>query len=608
MKIILVAVALLIPVLALTQTFRSETIKYVSVNQLKGDKLQRVDSVILQINERTGDHDAEIFIPYSMGDKVSVGDAWIEDMNGNIIRKLKGNEVKDRSSISDISLYEDDFVKSFELKCHTYPYRIVYSFGITYSKFLNCAILNYANNTRPVKSGKLIVKTPLNQPIRFKQKNVKAPQTDTFPDMIEYSWKFSYTPPEYQETHSSPNTSKAPVIHIVPLDFKYGEQGSFDSWKAYGNWVFRLNKDKDALPVSEQQKIDELLSGVNNDVEKAKILYKYLQDHTRYINVSINLGGLQTYPAGYVCSNRYGDCKALANYMQAILKYAGIKSYYTLVNAGNRIIDTDTGFPSQVFNHVILTVPFGKDTVHLECTSKNIPFGYTGSFTQGRKALLIDENDSHFITVPSLKPDDVLCTRKFSVNINASDLRLSATERGYRYELSNSLASEVNRNIADRYIRNNILSGSYELIDFEFKKENRDNAKIGMEANCKIHNLYKTYGNNLIISSFPVTIASYESPEKRTSDVQLDFPEYYMDTILYETGDKKISKKPDNLELKSDFGEYSLKFEVDNDKFVVYKTIHIYSGRYSPDQYKDFYNFIMTVKNKESKNYYLEIL
>lgn len=80
MKFVAIVILYIIPLFAISQDFRSEYIKYKSYNQIKGDKLIRTDSVILKINERMGDHDAEILINYSKGDKVSVGDAWIEDM------------------------------------------------------------------------------------------------------------------------------------------------------------------------------------------------------------------------------------------------------------------------------------------------------------------------------------------------------------------------------------------------------------------------------------------------------------------------------------------------------------------------------------------------
>lgn len=324
--------------------------------------------------------------------------------------------------------------------------------------------------------------------------------------------------------------------------------------------------------------------------------------------MSINIGGFQTYPASYVCINRYGDCKALTNYMQSMLKYIGIKSYYTLIYAGDRIIDTDLDFPSQVFNHVILTVPLANDTIYLECTSKNIPLGYMRTFTQGRKALLVDQDKSRFIDIPSLKPDDVLCSRSFLIDMNTSEVKLTATERGDNYERSLYLVSDVSKNTVDKYIRNNILSGSFDLHDFKFRKENLDSAKIEMDLECKMHNLYKEYGNNIVISPFSIDIPSYESPDKRKTDVQLDYPEYYQDEIIYQFSNDKKIKKPENISVESKYGEYSITYQVDENKLVVKKMILIYQGRYNQEEYKDFYDFITSVKNNEIKKLYLETI
>lgn len=607
MRYILVILLVIVNIVSYAQSYRSEIIQYTSLNQVKGDKLIRTDSVVLQINERMGDYDAEIFIPYSKGDKVSIENAHIEDLSGNVIRKLKNKDIEDRSFISDISLYSDDYVKSFNLKHSVYPYRIVYSYKITYSKFINAIALDYTEVKQPVKSGKIILETSINEPILFKQNRIDVPLVDTLSDVVCYTWHYSHTP-LLQEVNRSLNDTEAPLIYAIPAHFKYGIEGSNESWQTFGNWIFRLNQNKDNLPLAEQEKISNLIAGIDGDKEKARLLYKYLQDHTRYINVSIKLGGLQTYPASYVSANGYGDCKALTNYMQTILKYAGIKSYYTLIKSGKDIIDTDPKYPSQAFDHVILTIPFGKDTTYLECTSKNTPFGYMGTFTQGRKALLIDETNSHLINIPALTLSDVLCHRDFRVDLNTSEIELLVVEKGIDYENTNYLASEVNQNIVNKYIRNNILSGSYDLHDFKIEKESRDSAEINMKVNSKIHNLYKEYGKNLIITPFPIKIPLYESPEKRTTNLQLDYPEHYKDCIIYQLAGRVLSKIPEDVELDSVFGRYSLTFAIKDDLLIVNKEIIVYSGRYSKSQYPDFYKFIISIKNNEQRNYYLELL
>lgn len=609
MKYILLYILLLFSSVIISQTPRSEYINNTCHITVKGNSLVRVDSIALQINNRTGtEYDAEVFIPYSKGDKVSIGDAWIEDMSGNIIRKLKKNEIYDRSYISNASLYEDDFIKHFNLNHNTYPYRIKYSYKITYSKFIDLINLNYTHFRTPVKSQTIILEVPEKLPLKHKQENVEEPTVEENNGIIRYKWKFSYIPRVIQENNSSPNSTNAPIIKVIPSQFKYGIDGSLESWEAVGNWIYRLNKNRDKLTLAEENKINELLSGINVNKEKAKILYHYLQNYTRYINVSINIGGLQTYPASYVCDNKYGDCKALTNYMQAMLKYAGIESYYTLIEAGDDIIDIDSEFPTpSAFNHVILTIPFENDTTFLECTSKTSPFGYLGTFTQGRKGLIVDENNSRFVNTPKLTPNDVLCTRNFTVNINTSEAKLDATERGEKYEYSLYMITENDNNTLNKFIRNTILTGSYDLLDFKFEEKNRDSAKINLKAQCKIHNLYKKYGKNLIIEPFPIEIESYDPPGKRSTDVQINYPEYYKDTIKYEFSDQKITKMPENISINSDYGHYSLKYEISDNKLFVYKKILINAGRYTLNEYPEFYKFITQVKNNEINKIYMEV-
>ncbi len=587
-----------------------EIVNWVSYIQIKDGKLTVNDTTTLLINDREGDGYASIKIPYSKGDKLSIGDAWIEDMSGNIIRKLKSKEISDRSSISDMSLYEDNFVKEFELKHNQYPYKIVYSYRLTLKEFIPIISLDYRRTRLATRNAKITVETTEDQPIKYKQKNINPPQKETDQKTVRYTWQFSKKS-TLREVNASINNSDAPVLEVVPLNFVYGVSGSFENWQTFGNWIYRLNAGKDLLPPAEVKKIDELLAGVTGDKEKAKKLYYFLQDYNRYINVSLKIGGMQTYSAEYVTTNRYGDCKALSNYMKTILKHAGIPSYYTIINSSDEVEDVDPTFASQAFNHVILTIPFGKDTTFLECTSNSSPFGYVHSSIQNRKALLISENASKLISVPAQSPQDVLCTRSIKTILNDGNsalASLSVTQRGEKYEEVNYISKNINKNIVDKYMRNNILAGSFDLLSFNVTTPSRDSAQIRLDAECKMHGIYKQFGNNISIIPYALEVPYYETPDKRTQNVQIDYPKYYVDSLVYEIPNTSIQKIPSNIQLITPYGHYILKFETKDNQLLVYKSMLINAGNYPLAEYKKFYEFIQQLRNMEIKNYYIEIL
>jgi len=607
LKIILLLLLISNPLSHLSaQNYRSEQIKSVHYFQLKGDKLIRTDSVCLKINERNGDKDAQIAIYYSKGETVDIVYAYIKDKNGITVRELKKNEIKTQSYIDDISFYDDALIKTFELKHNSYPYTIHYAVRVTKPKFFQAIAFSLLYVKNLVKDGKIVVETTPDMPVKYKQQQMEEPEVLGKNGIIKYIWKYDYAPPQNTEINADYNTAKIPQLIVVPLHFKYGEKGSWKNWQTFGNWIHRLNKGRDILPESEKRKVDQLIAGVSDNKKKAAILYRYLQKNTRYVNVTIDIGGFQTYPAEYVCTNRYGDCKALSNYMQALLKYAGIPSYYTLIHAGESYFEVDENFPSQVFNHAILTIPFVSDTVFLENTNKNIPFGYVPTGIQGKKALMVTENNSRLITLPGKKTADIACSR--NIHIKNNIVQLKSTQRGINYEIFNDINATINQAIADQYIRNNILStGAYHLVDYEFLVMNPDSAQIGLKAQLKMENIINKYNNNVVISPFPISLPKYEHPANRTLGIEIDIPTYYKDTISYELSEI-ITKLPENIEINTRFGLYSLSFEHIGNKFIVYKTILIYAGKYARDEYEEFYAFMQAVLNNENKKLYLTTL
>ncbi len=96
-----------------------------------------------------------------------------------------------------------------------------------------------------------------------------------------------------------------------------------------------MNNGRDVLPDATKRKIRDITKDLKTIEEKARALYAYLQGKTRYVNIQLGIGGLQPFDATTVDQTGYGDCKALSNYMVAMLKEAGVKGYYSTIMAGD---------------------------------------------------------------------------------------------------------------------------------------------------------------------------------------------------------------------------------------------------------------------------------
>jgi hypothetical protein len=573
---------------------------------VKNGKLIKTISYEIQINNRNGETLSQVSIPYSKLVEVSKIEACVKDMKGVIIKKLQKSDMTSRSSISDYSLYEDDFVREFTLKHNIYPYRICYSYEVQEDEFVYIDYwIPVINRKTPTLRAVLNIEVPKGYKIYSRSQFIDSSKVDSSSLLVKYTWITSYTKLIEPETSSPGISSLMPYVRIVPDNFNYEKPGSLRSWLNYGEWENDLLKNLSDLPQSEKSNILKQVAGVNNTKDKTKILYHYLQDQTRYINITIETGGLKPFPASYVSENKYGDCKALTNYFKAVLEVAGIKSYYTDVKAGEHIMEIDRSFPSQQFNHVFLCVPVQNDTLWIDCTSK-MAFGYYGTFTQGRDVFIVKQGESHLSRTPGLSYNEVKESRKVLFHQNIQNQTIADfvnIYRGDRYEYYFSLSNSFNDADRLQYLRNNVIRNGFELIDFKLSVPSRDSAKIELSYSARSSKIYKEYGKDLIIEILPFQIARFEEPKKRKLPVQIDYPVFKTDSLQYEIPNeyKPPVKLPDES-VNTEFGRYNIESFVNGNKVTVVKSFLLFSGKYPLEKYSGFYQFLAKVIDIESNN------
>jgi hypothetical protein len=384
------------------------------------------------------------------------------------------------------------------------------------------------------------------------------------------------------------------AVYLAPSEFEVeGYKGNMESWEELGKFHMTLNKDRDKLPDDVVGKVQQLVSGITDDREKVKILYKYLQSNTRYISIQLGIGGWQPFEAAFVNKKGYGDCKALSNYMYSLLKVVGIKSYYTVVRAGNDIDDhfMIEDFPSQQSNHVIVCVPFAKDTMWLECTDQYVPPGYMGGFTGNRKALIITEDGGKIVSTPRYGLKDNQLIRSVEGILDADGNLNIKTNTEYRgtqqdeiYYLINALSKEKIKKILNRELD---LS-TYDINDFKYDTKNDKMPEVNERLDITVSNYATVSGKRLFIvpNVLNRSTEKLDVDSERTADLVFGDESRDEDNVEIEVpAGYQLESGLQDVTIKSKFGSYTATAKLSGNKIIYHRVVEEYSGRFpSKDQ------------------------
>ncbi len=561
----------------------------------------------IRINTENGSSVAKVSIPYQKGDKVEILDARLIDPEGKTLKKLRDKEIQDRSNLSSISFYDEGMSRNFELYYHAYPYELVYTYEHTFDKHISLVDWTpILSSNLHIETASLEVKLPLDMNIRIMADPSLSYQVDSSQSEKSLTWTTKHPDLPTSEVLSAPPRNRIPFVKIAPLEFEYGLTGKLDTWKSFGEWLNALNQYRGELTAQEKTTVDKLIRDASTESEIIEILYSYMQDNTRYISVALGIGGMQPHPAIHVCKNKYGDCKDLTNYMQALLSYAGIQSYYVVVNAGDPISKIDRQFPSQQFNHVILCVPLKGDTIWLENTSDTNPPGYLGTFTQNRIGLLVDEHQSRLINIPALDSSGVLSESRYTIKSNSEangfHFEMHGRYRGDKYEYIKHALEEGDQQVFKSVLRYIIPFPIDDITNVSAKEH--PTPKIDVTSIGTLDRYIRHVGNQYFAPVPPLDIPELETIESRTSPVQIDYPLNIIDTIVIQGKLSPDFDLPEKTQISGTYGSYSDEFVLTHESIQMIRKYQIKAGNYPLNEYEKFYEFIGRLK-KHTENLFI---
>lgn len=561
------------------------------------------------ILNKNGEDAASIKLFYDKFESVNYLKGNFYNARGILRKKLKKDEIKDFSYYADYTLFNDNRVKYVNFTSNDYPYTVEYEYEITMNGIVGFDIwmpIRYYNYS--VEKAELIYNTPVDISFKYKELNHHFNlRKSTVKKKERYHWIVENLTADEYEQHAPLYDECLPIVLLSPDEFSYdGKDGNLRSWETYGQWVYDLNRNRDELDESTVAEIRALTDTIDQIKRKAELIYKYMQSKTRYVNIALGIGGFQPMKAKDVDNYGYGDCKALSNYTSSLLKVAGIKSYYAVIGNGeHRKLKYPDFASANQLNHAILCVPFEHDTVWLECTSQNYPFGFIGKGNSDRNALLITEKGGVITKTPKYPLPVNHAVSNAVVHLGqegdmATDIEVTLGGLIYSYGLK---LSRLSKKEQKEELLKTLPIKSLKIEDFDVKCTHQSSPVAEMSVNAISDKFASKVGKRMFVELNLLSKYKNRFDKKKSRQTDIYFPYGYKetDTITYHIpGGYAVDFLPESKKLSSRIGECKYTITSDGQKVFYIREFKMFGGTYSKDHFKEIQEYAESLEKSDN--------
>ncbi|WP_235892934.1 DUF3857 domain-containing protein [Flavobacterium franklandianum] len=564
--------------------------------------------VVTVLNEK-GQEAINAYEHYNKKTTVENIQATVFDAFGNEIKKIKRKDFRDQCATDGGTVFSDSRYIFLDYTPTQYPFTIIYESEIETSTTAFIPQWFPLNDYQlSVEKSILNVSYPDNlgfKKMEFNFANFKINKT------VDSSTKLSYIAtniPALKQEDYSPAYSVLPkVMMCLELFHLEGVDGTAKSWKEYGQWYSdKFLTGTTELPEETKIKIKNLVGDEKDPIKKAAIVYKYLQEKSRYVSIQVGIGGWKPMLANDVDRLGYGDCKALSNYTRALLNAVDVPSYVTLLYGDRDKHDIQSDFVSMQGNHMILSIPNGDNYVFLECTSQDNPFGYQANFTDDRTVLVVKPDGGEIVRTKNYENKGNAQSSKgnyslvengdFSGNI---EIVSQGSQYSQKYRLETTQPTEREKHYKEYW--DNINNLKINKTTFSNDKD-----KISFTENTAISAVnYGIVSNNkmiFVVNAFNQTSGVIKRIRNRKNPFEIQRGSYDTDEIAVAlpTG-FTIESLPTTFELNTKFGEYKTEIiQKDNNNLIYKRSIFIKKGIYKNTEYDEFRLFMEQISRNDN--------
>jgi transglutaminase-like putative cysteine protease len=487
---------------------------------------------------------------------------------------------KDEFYKSDELFYNDAKVKYVQLDFPVQGYSYDYEMEkrIRDIKYFTSI---YFNDEYPVVEKTVTIKVPKWLELEIKEFNFNAHdiKKTVTPDGENTIYKYVIKNLEPSLKDSDAPGPSYLYPHILFIAKSYTEKTEkkilFSSTADLYKWYKSLVDSMKDEPSIFTNKVKELTKDAENDDEKIKNIYYWVQDNIRYIAFEDGIAGFKPDDSQNVFEKRYGDCKGMANLTKQMLKLAGFDARLTWI--GTNHIAYDYSIPSlSVDNHMICTLIKDGKKYFLDGTEKYNSFGEYAERIQGKEVLIENGNTFMIDKIPLQK--SIANSEKIVTNYKIENETLTGTVKKefigesratflYQY---NQVKNDKKEDALKWFLSGN--DKNYNVSNIVTSDLNNRDQKLNISYDTKLANHVSSFDNEMYVDLDYDKEYKYMDLKDRKKDLMFNYKSHDDITITLEIpSGYKVSKLPNNFEINNDDYSISLKYEVKGNTIIYRK-------------------------------------
>ncbi len=554
--------------------------------------------IAVTIMRESGIGASRLRIEYNRLRRVGSVSGTIYDSEGNRVRRIRSSDIDDMIAFDGFSIYSDSRVKTVDPGYYNYPFTVEYEYDYTIRTGLFMPDYHlFMGYNRSIEKSSFEVVAPEDVVIKYREYNGMAPA------VIEsgrrstriYRWENSDFQARRSESYAPDPSSLFPVTRVMPLEFTIENySGSSDSWESFGRFFWSLMEHSQELPEETIAMVRELVADAGSVEEKVARVFRYSQRKNRYVSIQIGAGGIIPFDAASVDRLSYGDCKALSNYVVALLDAVGVESHYTLVFAGNRPVAFDPGFVASYFNHAILCVPNSGDTIWLETTNSHLPVDHLGDFTDDRYVLIVTPEGGVLERTPAYSHSENSVSSVTRVQLRAdgsAEAAVFSETSGARY------MSELSLTLMDSHARERSLlarlamPGSVTVLNSEINPVRERHGVVTREVTVLTDNCVSRLEGMLLVKAHfnvaPMSVPPFS--RRREGPVTIVRNSERVDTTYIEIPEGyTVGSLPECGVVAGDMVGAEYSYEYDNGRVMSVRRLWFNKGSYPAGEFNEF--------------------